>query len=368
MVGAAISIALLMEGTMSADEPDDLPKVILVHPPSDEWYLELAGDDPTRRAAVKRWLASEGDVELIANVNESRFEILRFEDAIVSIEDTKLLKYFPEIDRVEFVRSLVSVEAWDEIAKLNHLLSMHVEECPEVDDRVCRVVALLQRLEGLSLVSTRIDDQGAASLADMLKLKYLSVIHANVTSHGLQQLAKLPRLESLDLSGTSIDDDGLRYLANKSNIKWLLFSDTKVTDEGIRHLGALVQMVSLVMENTDITNRSLEVISGFTDLYRLNVRGTAITGEGLVHLRKLQKLHDLNLRDTAIDDAAVPTLVEMPWLNPLDLRGTKISKAGVEQIRAALSPSAALYNDHDVPIVDRARLEAERENKRRLHD
>jgi hypothetical protein len=363
LAGTAASLALSIVRTMPAQEHNDLPKIMFTHPPSREkrveWYMELAGNDLARRAAVMHWLDPEGDIELIADANENRLETLRFENMDVPAEDIENLALFPEIRSIEFLSATLSDRACEALGSLAHLVSIQFEECCNVDNSVCRAVGDLRGLQRLRLDGSRVNDDGVRQLRQFDSLEEIGLNDTQVTSNSLKHLAQFHRLQALSVSNTVVDDAGLRCIQQLTHIWGLGLNNTKITDVGFLELRSH-QLVSISASFTEITDRSLQEVANFTDLYRLHLRGTKVSSVGLVHLKKLRKLHDLNLRDTAIDDAAVPTLVEMPWLNPLDLRGTKISKEGIEQIRAALKPSAALYNDHHVPVIDRERL-----NKRR---
>lgn len=349
---------------MSADESQDRLIVPLMQAPNEEehkeWALELAGDDPARRAAMTHWLSIETGFYVAIDYGWDRLKNLAVEDIELKPEDLQNLNLFPEMNLLTLERVKLSEEVLDVLSKQKHLTWIYSEDARYLNNRICQALAQMPNLQRLSLSGAQIDDEGASQLAKISTLTTLGLNGTKVTSAGLKELTKLRNLTYLSAAKTLIDDEGLRLVATLSKLTWLDLDNTQITDAGIEHLRPLKSLRVLLLANTAITDRAVEVFVSLDAPNRINLEGTKITNQAPRLLAPLPKLGDINLRNTSVDDRCVPDIEQMKVLHTIDLRGTNISKAGVERIRAALKPSAALYNDHGVPVIDKARAKAER--------
>ena len=327
-----------------------------------DWALELAGNDPARRAAMLHWLSVGTGFNVVIDRNWERLAEIRVEDFELKPEHLKDMHLFPEIDLFTMERAKFSDEALDVLPRQNHLTWIYSEDARYLDNRICQALAQLPNLQRLSLSGAQIDDEGASQLAKISTLITLGLNGTKLTSAGLKELTKLRNLTYLSAAHTLIDDEGLRHVATLSKLIWLELDNTQITDAGIEHLRPLKSLKVLLLAHTGVTDRAVEVFVSFDAPNRIDLEGTKVTNEAARLLAPLPKLGEVNLRNTAVDDGCVPHFEKMKVLHTVDLRGTKISKAGIERIRAALKPSAALYNDHGVPVTDRARVKAERED------
>jgi hypothetical protein len=70
----------------------------------------------------------------------------------------------------------------------------------------------LGELRGLSLLGTKVDDEGMKHLEVFEHLEILNLDGCAITDRGLQDLKKLPRLQVLSLFGTQVTRDGIDRL------------------------------------------------------------------------------------------------------------------------------------------------------------
>lgn len=358
------------------------PVEILNMPDDKEYYLELAGDSPPRRAAVLKWLEGssslekmrQGYIALNANLIDGGFEEILCEDIEVRPEDLSNIVYFPEVIRFKFERSTISEGVLHIIQKHLTLEELYIHEDSKLGNAVCEAVADLPKLWCLSVQDSRIDDAGLQYLSAMQNLQSLYLNgNKNITAKGIQQIAKIPGLISLSIGEPGIDDAGLRHLSSAVNLKNLGFTSSRITSKGIEHLGSLTKLEGLTIESngqlsdsgfqhfhsfnnlrslclykTSVSDESVEVFSNISTLGRLHLDGSNVTNESVSLLRILTKLYDLSLRDTALDDSCVSyfeTFTEKS-ISSLDIRGTNISREGAKRIRAALKESAVLKSDY----------------------
>jgi len=370
------------EHTSSREQKNSKQTVGLMVP-SDlkEYYLELAGDDPFRRAAVLQWLdgvdvldTENGCVDLVANYIDDRFESILCEDMEVSPQDLENLVHFPEITRLQFERSPITEEVLAIIKKHQTLEELYIHEDCEIGNPICKAVEKLSKLWCLSIQDSKIDDNGLLHLADMPSLidVYLSG-NKRITPIGIRHIARIHKLRNFSIGETELDNEGLEYLAVATSLKGLGFTSSKITDESFRHIAALVNLESLTIESSvqisiagfshlfalknprsfcfyriPITDQSVEVFSEFPTLGRLYIEGSKVTNESVPLFGKLPKLYDLSLRNTAIDDGCVPYFeaYTQKTISTLDIRGARISREGAVKIKAALKESAILKCDY----------------------
>jgi hypothetical protein len=331
----------------------DRSRPIIVPFPSDdeisEWFVELAGNSPARQAAVERWSRIKRyNIGLQANYNENRFEALCFTDTDVAPNHLVDLNLFPEIQLLILQRAKFSDEALDVLSKQSHLRWIDAEDGPDLDNRFCRAIAKLPKLEYLRLINTQIDDAGGEYLSRLDKLIGITLNGSKVSSFTLRRFSRLTNLTDLQIADSRVDDDGLQQIDKLSKLIWLNLDNTKVTDAGIERLRPLKSLCVLLLANTAVTDRSVKVFVGFEAPCRINLEGTKITNEAVRLLSPLPKLGDANFAHTSIDDECVPYIEKMQSLHSLDLRGTKISRQGIERIAAVLPPTTIFLNDFGV--------------------
>jgi len=88
----------------------------------------------------------------------------------------------------------------------------------------------------ISLLNSRITDDGLGQLEELAGLKTLDLGGTKITNAGLAHLSSLANLETLSLHSTLVTDAGLLHLKGLSRLETLWCGRTRVTDEGIAEL------------------------------------------------------------------------------------------------------------------------------------
>ncbi|NQU21740.1 MAG: hypothetical protein HQ567_10690 [Candidatus Nealsonbacteria bacterium] len=116
-------------------------------------------------------------------------------------------------------------------------------------------LAKLENLERLGL--TQCDDTDVAHLALLPRLESLSLEGSGVTDAALVHLGSLPSLQELMLESTAITDDGLSHLAKLTSLRSLSVEYTQVTDAGLAHLQTLDNLKELSLTGTDVSQAAV---------------------------------------------------------------------------------------------------------------
>ena len=128
---------------------------------------------------------------------------------------------------------------------------------------------------------------GELTEADLEKVEDLSLILSKITDEGLQEVAKLKRLRSLRLIKTNISDMGLRQVAKLPKLRRLWIDATKITDAGLKEVAKLQQLGDLGLSTTQVTDAGLKELAKLKNLYEVNLRGTKVTKAGVAALQKV---------------------------------------------------------------------------------
>ncbi|MBN1868412.1 redoxin domain-containing protein [Candidatus Sumerlaeota bacterium] len=100
-------------------------------------------------------------------------------------------------------------------------------------------------LDGLSVESAAIDDNGLDRILRFKSLRALSLGKTRITDNGLSRLGRLPKLRVLRLDGCGITDGGLVPLLEMKNLVRLGLKDTRVTPSGLARLEIALPVCSV---------------------------------------------------------------------------------------------------------------------------
>lgn len=103
------------------------------------------------------------------------------------------------------------------------LRSLHIVNCPAINDAGLQRLQSLKRLRRLDLRGSSITDSGLANLSELTELRELSLARTSVSDAGLTHLERLTNLEWLGLSNTAVTSDGRKNLKQhlpKCEITW----------------------------------------------------------------------------------------------------------------------------------------------------
>ena len=111
--------------------------------------------------------------------------------------------------------------------------SYHLGDVMITEQHLDALVPLANRLVGLNLRGTNVDDALAPKLAALLNLRTLHLEQTAITDAALAPVGTLDRLEYLNLYGTEVTDAGLPKLAGLGSLRSLYVWNTKVTADGL---------------------------------------------------------------------------------------------------------------------------------------
>ncbi len=156
-------------------------------------------------------------------------------------------------------------------------------------------IVLLDRIVGVNLSSTRIDDKDLKQVVGQLKrfksLESLYLGRNRFSDAGLRELSRLRNLEVLDLSDNAITDAGLKHLTHCRKLRQLGLAGTKVTDRGLATLGGMLNLEHLDLDHTAVTDTGMPELKRLTRLKELSVSNCPVTEDGLaVLIESLPKL------------------------------------------------------------------------------
>ncbi len=168
--------------------------------------------------------------------------------------------------------------------------------------------AVVDVLQGPSLLNNQITDTGLAHLKGLASLEVLRLENTQVTDEGLAHLKGLSSLKILYIGGTQVIDVGLFHLKNLSKLERFCVHNTQVTDAGLSYLQDLRRLKYLCVHDTQVGDAGLEYLKGLTALETLYLHNTRVTDEGLAFLKGLSSLRRLTLTGTRVTRKGIGVL------------------------------------------------------------
>jgi hypothetical protein len=128
---------------------------------------------------------------------------------------------------------------------------------------------------------------GGRAVFDGGRLFRLELPRSRVRDGDLVDLvAWVPELEEIDLSSTRVTDEGIATVARWSRLRKMAVSATKISPAALDHLTALSQLTDLYLVSTPIDDAAIPALSKLSRLRKLSVSATQLTPEGVEQLRK----------------------------------------------------------------------------------
>jgi len=208
-------------------------------------------------------------------------------------------------------------------------------------DEWCRDLERLTQLESLFFIgnfnfNVGLTDQGLASVAKLPNLKALSLLSTRITNNGLRHIKDLKQLRWLSLSGVgNIGNEGLVHLKDLKGLEDLSIEATHITAEGLIHLQEMTKLRRLRLPNELQKGKpgSMKYLAKMTELIMLDARGLCADDSDLKAVRGMTKLKDLNLCYTKVSDKGLEHLAGLTELEDLDLFGTEVRGEGLKHLR-----------------------------------
>lgn len=133
-----------------------------------------------------------------------------------------------------------------------------------------------------------VSDKALKYLEDKENLVTLGLYNTNVNGEGFRFLRYLKKLEGIVIFNSPFSDQGLKFLSeiNFNSAVEIHLSSTKITDEGLKYLSKIKLTGALYLANTMITDEGLKYLANQKDLVEIDVRGTKVTKAGVQWLDK----------------------------------------------------------------------------------
>jgi hypothetical protein len=159
-------------------------------------------------------------------------------------------------------------------------------------------LAPLKVIVSIDAFLTQTKDEDLIPLSQLTEVKVISLICSKITDNGLSHIAGLKKLEVLYLGETQVGDSGLINLEELSELRELWLRGTRVTDKGIKHLRGLSKLEVLYISRTSLSDDGMRVIKNLASLKNLVINNTNVTDAGILELKNLKNLKYLDLYNT----------------------------------------------------------------------
>ena len=157
---------------------------------------------------------------------EQRNEKIWFKFVTVTETDIKLRRMdfqlggMPvKVDSLVFTESDVTDRGLENCKKLTDLEVLHFNDCSRVSNRGLKVLLQNRKLKELSIVGTRVNDDGMSLFSDFEYLRRLSV--GGISDRGLAHISKLHNLQQLTLVDCRINEPGAASIGRLQRLRTL---------------------------------------------------------------------------------------------------------------------------------------------------
>lgn len=124
-----------------------------------------------------------------------------------------------KVDSLIFTESDVTDRGLENCKKLTELEVLHFNECQRVSNRGLKVLLQNRKLKELSIIGTRVDDDGMAMFSDFEYLRKLSL--GGISDRGLAHISKLHNLQQLTLVDCKINEPGVASIGRLQRLRTL---------------------------------------------------------------------------------------------------------------------------------------------------
>lgn len=133
-------------------------------------------------------------------------------------------------------------------------------------------------------------DDGLERLSDLFNLCDLYAVQADIGDRGLDQIVRLKQLQELTLVGTKVTDDGIARLKSHSSLNFCHLESAEtgspLTDAAVAHIGQLPKLVAVKLAGRSFTDAALSKLEPSRSLRELHLHNTAISPAGLAALKR----------------------------------------------------------------------------------
>lgn len=128
---------------------------------------------------------------------------------------------------------------------------------------------------------------GGRAVFDEERLFRLELQRSRVRDTDLPEFVTwVPDLEEIDLTSTKITDEGIATIARLTSLRKVAISATKISAAALDHLAGLPNLTDLYLVSIPITDDAIPALSKLNRLRKLSVSATQLTAEGVEELRQ----------------------------------------------------------------------------------
>jgi hypothetical protein len=262
---------------------------------------------------------------------------------------------FQEVTSISFQTDNPSVETWNVVSKLDHLLNVdfrildarleHVQKLRSlprlksvtmgfqlvIEPATLDEFAAIPGLEAFHCAHYFSDDE----LKRLAEARHLIELDTHIRSgdQAMAQVVRMSRLQSITLkSGVAFTNASLKTLAPiLPQLEVLNLQPTSITDEGMAELSACRRLKSLKLDS--IFPSKLSSIKDLKQLETISMTSPSLNDDSLVDLKGLVNLKTLDIQESKIGNAGLEHLTSLKKLERLELQGEDITDDGLASIR-----------------------------------
>jgi hypothetical protein len=321
-----------------------------------QWQI-LAREDSggTRSSDVGTWQKSiRGPTWLRMLIGEAPFQ---FMDRVIAIDavserlptmselpDVRVVRIDDDVagDELQSLAKMPRLEALDLDPPRNgfHMIRHLGRESP---DRRSQTLNLpqLPTLRHLDLSNKQLHFQGIGNCPN---LQVLGLSMCYVDENLLREVAMLPKLERLSLNFSRVPAGGIGLLAPSPKLARLELNGVELNDDDARDFRRLKGLRELELNYSLLTKRGLGLLAQL-ELRSLHLSRCQVDDELLPRFTRMASLRSLILTETAVTSRSLQELQRAEQLTELTLPGAKFTPSERAQLAAALPECYISYQE-----------------------
>ncbi len=259
----------------------------------------------------------------------------------IELRDCNEITRLHELPRIRRLKHLTLIADNDvsltPLRECRNLESIKLGDNSSIDDNSVKVLGQVRTLKSIDLSKSSVTDEGLAELAKLQDLEELNLEDCeNITGEGFGEFASPHGLKELNLRGVSkLNDAGLAELARFKDLEnLLLYQNSKVKRDGFRCLSSMKNLKLLSCPETNIRDEHLKAMDGIESLEAIWLPECSnISGRGLDFLTQSQGVVRIKLNECPkIDSPDFDVLAKFKNLEELYIANTRIRNDGVEKL------------------------------------
>ena len=246
-------------------------------------------------------------------------------------DDLKQLALLPRIESLSLAGAAVTPEG---LANLHGLTTLKTLDLGALRLPVTALEGLRKALAGCQVVLKEAPNAEVARMVIAAGGKVSIVTDGGALVPDVADTSRLPGagfvVRSVNAEGISaIDDAAAARLSDLPDLESLFLGRTSITDEGVAHLAGCRALRELSLSETDVTAVGVGALARLPALERLYLANTGAGGEGVRRAAALAQLTHLSLQGVELADDDLALLKRLARLEWLDVSATPLSDAAL---------------------------------------